>query len=67
MSKYRANEETTSLEELQSNYRTINASLQAAKRKGSKADIRELTRARSRISDKINTAKANQQSQHAAY
>lgn len=67
MSKYRATEETVSLEELQSNYRTINASLQGAKRRGSKADIRELTRARARISDKINTAKANQKSQHAAF
>lgn len=58
---------TESVEELQSNYRTINASLQAAKRRGSKADVRELTRARARISEKINQAKANQQSRHAAY
>lgn len=48
----------TQLTEAQSHYRTINASLQAAKRRGSKADVRELTRSKSRISARLDQLKS---------
>lgn len=48
----------TQLTEAQSHYRTINASLQAAKRRGSKADVRELTRSKSRISARLDQIKS---------
>jgi hypothetical protein len=41
--------------EVQSNYRTINAALASAQRRGSKADIREMKRAKDRISKKLDT------------
>lgn len=48
---------TAELQTLQSDYRTTNSMLARAKRTGSKADIRELTRAKNRISDRLDAAK----------
>ncbi len=45
------------LETLQSDYRTTNSMLARARRTGSKADVRELTRAKNRISDRLDAAK----------
>lgn len=52
------NDAQAELETVQSHYRTINASLQGAKQRGSKADIRELTRAKNRISHQLDTLKS---------
>jgi hypothetical protein len=51
------------LQTLQSDYRTTNSMLARAKRTGSKADIRELTRAKNRISDRLDAAKNRLNSQ----
>jgi hypothetical protein len=45
------------LTSVQSDYRTTNSMLARAKRTGSKADVRELTRAKNRISKKLDTLK----------
>lgn len=57
----------TELNEVQSHYRTINASLQAAKRRGSKVDVRELTRSKSRISARLDQLKSQMGNSHSAY
>lgn len=53
---------TTSIQdqiaEVQSNYRTINAALAGAQRRGSKADVREMKRAKDRISKKLDMLKS---------
>jgi hypothetical protein len=46
------------LQELQSSYRTVNSMLNSAKRRGNKSEIRELTRAKKRISDRLDTVKS---------
>lgn len=51
-------ETTESLSELQSSYRTINAMLNGAKRRGNKTEIRELTRSKKRISEKLDRVKS---------
>jgi uncharacterized protein YukE len=56
------NSEATTIQaqiaDVQSHYRTINAALQGASRRGSKADVRELKRAKSRISAKLDLLKS---------
>ncbi len=63
--------ETTSLEDqikdVQSHYRTASAALAGAQRRGSKADVRELTRARKRISAKLDSLKSQLPSKYSAY
>lgn len=54
---------TAELQTLQSDYRTTNSMLARAKRTGSKADVRELTRAKNRISDRLDAAKNRLNSQ----
>lgn len=70
MSNFNASETTNlsaELAEAQSNYRTIVASLNGAKRRGSKADVRELTRAKNRISARLDQIKNQMNSRHSAY
>lgn len=52
------------LAKLQSDYRTINAMLQGAKRRGSKADVRELTRSKNRISERLDQLKSQATNQY---
>ena len=44
--------------EVQSHYRTVTAALNGASRRGSKADVRELKRAKARISLKLDNLKS---------
>ncbi len=60
------NNDNSELATVQSHYRTINASLQAAKRRGSKADVRELTRSKARISARLDQLKS-QMNSHNSY
>lgn len=54
---------TAELQVLQSDYRTTNSQLAQAKRRGDKATVRELTRAKNRISAKLDSLKNQNKSQ----